>query len=152
MSEETRFLKSVEDIHKGHFDVEFNMGFQKFDPYADRVQPVHSAATFPTETRNPTLEPKKSFHYIDIASVDTISGQIVETKGIIGQDAPSRARQVVRSGDIIVSTVRPTRGATAIIPDEMDDYICSTGFTIVRAKQKKVLPEYLHIALRLSTT
>lgn len=151
VSEETRFLKSASKLQKGRFDVDFNMGFNKFDPYKQLVQPVQDVASFPTETRNPTLQPDELFHYIDISSIDIQTGEVIETKKIMGVDAPSRARQVVHTADIIVSTVRPTRGATAIIPDSMDNFICSTGFTIVRSNGK-VLPEYLHIALRLSTT
>ena len=65
----------------------------------------------------------------------------------MGSEAPSRTRQAAYADDSIVSTVRPTRGATALIPHNMDGIICSTGFTIVRAKQG-ILPAYLQIALR----
>jgi len=46
---------------------------------------------------------------------------------------------------------RPTRGATALIPESMDGFICSTGFSIVHPNEK-VTSEYLHTALRLYTT
>jgi restriction endonuclease S subunit len=149
--EETRFVKNASEIRNGRFDVEFNMGFHKFDPYMNQVQPLQKVVEFLVETKNPTLTPEQEFYYIDIATVDPLSGEITEPPKILGQDAPSRARQVIHAEDIIMSTVRPTRGATAIVPKNMDGYICSTGFVVVRA-QRDILPEYLHIALRLSTT
>jgi type I restriction enzyme S subunit len=151
VEEETRFLKSISTIHGGRFDVEFNMGFHKFDPYMDQVLSVSEVAIFPKETQDPTTKPETVFNYIDIASIDIELGEIREVSEVLGADAPSRARQVVHTGDIIISTVRPTRGATALIPEAMDGFICSTGFAIVHPSDQ-VTSEYLHTALRLHTT
>lgn len=151
VEEETRFLRSISSLRGGRFDVEFNMGFHKFDPYMDQVQPVKDIAVFPKETKDPTNTPETSFNYIDIASIDIELGEIREVSEILGSDAPSRARQVVHPGEIIISTVRPTRGAIALIPESMDGFICSTGFSIVRPNNQ-VTSEYLHTALRLHTT
>jgi len=68
-----------------------------------------------------------------------------------GDEAPSRARKVVRAFDIVVSTCRPTRGAIAVIPITLHNQIASTAFSIVRAKSE-VNPFYLHYALRLPST
>jgi type I restriction enzyme, S subunit len=151
VEEDKRFLKPISTIRGGRFDVEFNMGFHKFDPYMERVSLMTTIATFPKETQDPTRTPEAMFNYIDIASVDIELGEIREVSKVLGVDAPSRARQIVRTGDIIISTVRPTRGAIALIPESMDGFICSTGFSIVRPKDK-MNSEYLHIALLLHTT
>ena len=151
VQEETRFLKSVADMRGSRFDVAFNMGFHKFDPYFDLVTPIKTVADFPKESYDPFKFPNISFKYIDTSSINILTGEVEGTTEILGAEAPSRARQVVHTDDIIVSTVRPTRGATALIPQSMDGVICSTGFTIVRAKDG-VLPEFFHTVLRLSTT
>lgn len=66
-------------------------------------------------------------------------------------EAPSRAKMVVRNGDIIVSTTRPNRGAITPIAKEQDGFIASTGFAILRdMKNSKVLKDYLFVALRTS--
>jgi len=151
VKEETRFVKSISALRGRRLDVAFNMGFHKFDPYKEQVKPIGEVVSFPKETKDPTKDPNKSFRYIDISSINIETGEIEATQEILGLEAPSRARQVVHASDIIISTVRPTRGATAIIPAEMDGYICSTGFTIVRP-QHGVSSEYLHAALRLNST
>jgi type I restriction enzyme S subunit len=86
----------------------------------------------PTEQRDPKEIPTKEFFYVDIASVDNETKAIVETKRIRGADAPSRARKVIRRGDVIVSTVRPNLNAVALVPDNLDNQICSTGFSVLR--------------------
>jgi len=67
--------------------------------------------------------------YVDIASV--VPGQITETTTFAFQDAPSRARRVVRHGDIIWSCVRPNRRSHAVIWKPADNLIVSTGFAVI---------------------
>lgn len=100
-----------------------------------------------TEKRNPTLKPDKLFKYVDISSIDVVTGIIINPQELLGEEAPSRARKVIREGDIIISTCRPTRGAVAIVPKELDNQICSTGFCVIRAKEG-VSNKYLHFILR----
>ncbi|MDT7688038.1 MAG: type restriction enzyme subunit [Acidobacteriota bacterium] len=151
VQEETRFLVGVDLIAKKRFDVDYNMGFKKFEPFIESVSPIGAAVTFPNRLINPAANPETIFKYIDIASIDVHLGEISQAKDVTGAEAPSRARQLVRAGDIIISTVRPTRGATALVPTEMNGFVCSTGFAVVHPAQD-VIPEYLHIALRLGTT
>ncbi|MFF9582345.1 restriction endonuclease subunit S [Streptomyces achromogenes] len=47
--------------------------------------------------------------------------------------APSRARQLLRHGDTVFSTVRPYLRKIAWIPQEFDGEIASTGFCVLRA-------------------
>jgi type I restriction enzyme S subunit len=44
----------------------------------------------------------------------------------------------VRAGDVLVSTVRPNLNAVAVVPDELDGEIASTGFCVLRANPKLV--------------
>lgn len=85
-----------------------------------------------TGTRDPREEPDSPFHYVDISSVDNLAKRIVEFKTLVGKDAPSRARQTIKDGDVIVSTTRPNLNAVAVVPPELDDQICSTGFCVLR--------------------
>ncbi|MBM3837135.1 MAG: hypothetical protein FJ398_04090 [Verrucomicrobia bacterium] len=86
-----------------------------------------------TEQRDPTLSPDIPFHYIDISAIDKDAKRIVAAPEVMGADAPSRARKAVRSGDVLVSTVRPNLNAVAIVPPELDGQIASTGFCVLRA-------------------
>ena len=89
-----------------------------------------------TGTRDPCLQPVDMFCYIDIASVDNNQKRILNTSVLLGKDAPSRARQVINAGDVIVSTTRPNLNAVALVPHELDNQICSTGFCVLRPKKE----------------
>lgn len=116
------------------------------------VRPIGDVArVVKRDNRNPLLNPDGEFQYIDISVIDVTEGAISESKPTMGAEAPSRARKVVKAFDILVSTVRPTRGAVAVVPIELHDEIASTGYSIVRANEG-TNPFYLHFALRLPST
>jgi len=87
-----------------------------------------------TETINPTLEPDKEFVYIDVSSVNNETLTIENSSVIIGKSAPSRARKLVKTNDIIFATIRPTLKRIAIVSEEFHNQVCSTGYFVLRAK------------------
>ena len=93
-------------------------------------------------TRNPNSNPDKEFYYIDISSIDNNLKEIVTPKLILGKNAPSRARQVIQTDDILVSTIRPNLNAVALVPPSLNNQICSTGFCVLRPT-KSIYAQYL---------
>ena len=83
-------------------------------------------------SHDPRSEPDKGFQYVDITSIDTVTKRIVAQKKLLGRVAPSRARQVIRTGDVLVATTRPNLNAVALVPHELDNQICSTGLCVLR--------------------
>jgi len=67
--------------------------------------------------------------YVEISSVSP--GSINEITKYNFQDAPSRARRIVKHGDIIWSCVRPNRKSHAIIWNPTENLIVSTGFAVI---------------------
>ena len=95
-------------------------------------QSLGSIAQFATETWNQRDFFEESFPYIEIGAVDTLTGKIINIENVPKKEAPSRAKKIVRQGDIIVSTTRPNRGAISYLTD-IDGYcIASTGFAVIR--------------------
>lgn len=94
-----------------------------------------------------TIDWKKSqgmsFRYIDLSSVDRIRKTITQTVDIDSSNAPSRAQQIVESGDIIFGTTRPTLKRYCLISEEMSGQIASTGYCVLRPESKLILPTYL---------
>jgi len=86
-----------------------------------------------TELRDPTKKPTDRFLYVDVSSVDNQSFTIRSPTELLGADAPSRARKVIRERDVIFATVRPTLKRVALVDSRLDDQICSTGFCVLRA-------------------
>jgi len=117
-----------------------------FDELKNRVKPLPIGETnliFNNLTRNPQKnQPNEEFLYVDIAAVENGTGKITSPQKIMGSNAPSRARRVIRENDIILSTVRPNLKAFAIVPPELDNQICSTGFAVF-SSNPEILPNFL---------
>jgi type I restriction enzyme S subunit len=75
-----------------------------------------------------------AFYYIDIGAVSQSTITLPSVKTTF-HDAPSRARKVLHSGDVLMSTVRPNLKAFAYFDQSGDDYIASTGFAVLSAME-----------------
>lgn len=76
------------------------------------------------------------FRYIPIEKVSTNHIDYENCEQFEFQDAPGRARRIIRQNDILISGVRPNLKSFAIFkkPDDKN-WICSTGFFVLTAKQ-----------------
>jgi type I restriction enzyme S subunit len=86
------------------------------------------------------------FNYIEISDVTNTSGVETWNKQRFGE-APSRARRVVESGDVLVSTVRTYLRAVGKVPMPEDSlhFVASTGFAALSPRQ--VSSDFLNYAL-----
>lgn len=96
---------------------------------------VKDVANLSVERFNPKrLSEGEYFDYIEISDVD--SNQLrAYGKKVLGSEAPSRARKIVHKDDIIISTVRPERGIVAVVDENQEGSICTTGFAVIHPKE-----------------
>ena len=92
--------------------------------------------------------PEADFTYIDVTSIDKEKGVVAAPKVVPVSKAPSRARKLVRKGDVVYSCVRPYLLNVAIVDDEFDPPpIASTAFAILNG-HGYVSPRLQWIVLR----
>ena len=72
------------------------------------------------------------YRYIELANIGA-NGEITGCMTALGKDLPSRARHIVRAGDVIVSSIEGSLDSIALIPEEYDGALCSTGFHVIRS-------------------
>ena len=75
----------------------------------------------------------EELNYIDISSV--AQGRILSKNRMASTEAPGRARRKARDGDVIWSNVRPNLRAYALIIEPNQNYVFSTGFTVLSATE-----------------
>lgn len=93
--------------------------------------PLKRVAQLNPEEVSSSTSDDTEIRYIDISSVGT--GRLVsDPVPLAFGTAPTRARRVVRTGDSIISTVRPYLRAVATIPPDLDGCVASTGFAVLR--------------------
>ena len=141
------FSVNLTNVFTSRIDPEFHNPF-----YTHRITEIKklkhdtigNIIEFSTESWNQKSFFDTFFPYIEISGVK-LKENAYEATDVSVKEAPSRAKMIVRNGDIIVSTTRPHRGAIATIvcPDDKIQ-IASTGFCVLRnLKRKDVLKEFL---------
>lgn len=104
-------------------------------------------ATINDESLSEATEPNYELQYIDIGNVDSY-GIVHDIVAYKFEDAPSRARRIVRHGDVIVSTVRTYLQAIAPIENPPENLIVSTGFAVVRPRENLFDARFCKYAMR----
>jgi type I restriction enzyme, S subunit len=94
------------------------------------VRKIKYGSRINSRTISEKTDPSYEIEYVDISSVDSEKG-ITQTEKYLFENAPSRARRIVKDGDIIVSTVRTYLKAIAPIINPPPNMIVSTGFAVI---------------------
>ena len=92
--------------------------------------------------------PDKEFTYIDVSAIDKERGEIADPQVLTPDVAPSRARKIVKKGDVIYSCVRPYLLNIAVVEKVFNpEPIASTAFAVLDGLGL-VHPRYLWLVLR----
>ena len=118
------------------WDATFHSGLpsdvqQKLEDLESNGLRLAQVAELSKERADPRRFGEEEFRYVEISDVDARTCS-VQYKLVQCAAAPSRARKVIRSGDVLVSTVRPERRTVGVVGEELDGEICSTGFAVLR--------------------
>ncbi|BFL75947.1 hypothetical protein DN0046_03490 [Finegoldia magna] len=102
------------------------------------------------ETKNIKWDNEEEFNYIDLSSIDRQYNSILETNLVNKNNAPSRARQLIKEKDILFGTTRPLLKRYYFVEEEYDGQLCSTGFCVLRANEEKILPKWIYYNIMTS--
>lgn len=116
--------------------------------YPYTVKDLEEVAEISNKRLNPKKRPSKEFRYVEIANVNATTGEIESWSRILGAEAPSRARMVLRAGDIGVSSLKGSLKAIAIVPEELDNSVGTTGFFVLKPNEEIINKESLWWVLR----
>ena len=106
------------------------------------LRPLKRTCSLNPDVLPESTDPELEFDYVDIGNVSLESG-VTDRVHMTFASAPSRARKLVRSDDIIVSTVRTYLKAVACIGEDAEHLVVSTGFAVLRAKPESE-PRFLY--------
>ncbi len=105
--------------------------------------------------------PYKVIEYLDTSSLT--EGMISSLQTLTIEEAPSRAKRLVKHNDVLLSTVRPDQKHYGIIKNPVENLVVSTGFCVITCTNidphfvyllltNKDMTEYLHSIAEGSTS
>lgn len=115
----------------GRLDAEYYQ--DKFERYRNALHTIQTVSSI-CKIYDKSFVPKTDglYHYIELANVG-MTGDVSVAEKQEGGELPSRARRIVKAGQVIVSSVEGSLQSCALITDELDGSICSTGFYVVES-------------------
>ncbi|MDC0329322.1 restriction endonuclease subunit S [Nitrosopumilus sp.] len=108
------------------------------------IQSFKKLGQLDSESLSNNTKKDYEFNYISIENVDR--GVLKGWIKLKFKNAPSRARKIIRYQDILISTVRPNSKSHLMIKINEPDFICSTGFSVLRCDEK-IDPRYVYFHL-----
>jgi hypothetical protein len=129
-----------------HFLPKYELLRKKIHEYPDGFIRIVDIAENSTEKNNPKEKPENEIEYVELSNINESIGTIEDSSRILGKDAPSRARMVLHKGDVIASSVEGSLDKVALVPEEYDGAIGSTGFFVLRPRN--IEPGYLLALMR----
>lgn len=106
------------------------------------VSPLKYVSTCNDDVLPESYNMDADIYYIEISDVDIING-ITNVSQIKFESAPSRARRIVKDGDVLISTVRTYLKSIAQVKEPEPNTVASTGFAVIRALTNESYPTFL---------
>lgn len=124
-------------LETGRFDSEYYL--PKYEDYVRLVQSYPNGYGLlgdMCEIKDYNYTPKNviRYKYIELANIGK-SGDVTGCDEQNGEDLPTRARRIVHRGDVVVSSIEGSLDSCALITDEYDGALCSTGFYVLQSSQ-----------------
>jgi len=89
--------------------------------------------------------PHNTIQYLDTGSITC--GKVDSFQELLLEDAPSRAKKLVRHNDIVYSTVRPIQRHYGFITNPLPNLVVSTGFSVIETKKNLAEPLFIYYYL-----
>ena len=102
---------------------------------------ISEVAFVDPETLGANTQKDYRFQYISLEDVS--QGVLSGWTDFVFGSAPSRARRILRRGDVLLGTVRPNLKSHLLFEQDGDDWIGSTGFAVLRSRPERCVPRYL---------
>ncbi|MBI2309780.1 hypothetical protein HYU89_02670 [Candidatus Collierbacteria bacterium] len=143
--EDLSFIVNFSEVKNAH-----RMDTDYFHPKYEILESKlkrHGAKTFEEvimnvpATFNPLAKPDDLFKYVELANINSSIGVIDGYEELLGKEAPSRAKRILKRSDVVVPSVEGSLEKVALVDSAQEGYLASTGFFQLRSKE--ILPEAL---------
>ena len=139
-------IKFFQESYKksGRLDAEYYQ--EKYERYSESLHTNETVGSM-CKLHDETFLPKENenYRYIELSNVG-LAGEISGVDKINGAELPSRARRKVKTGQIVISSVEGSLQSCALITEDHNNCLCSTGFYILDSED--INPETLLVLFK----
>lgn len=127
--------KEVERAHRydsEYFQPKYAEIIKKIESYVGGWNLIKNAINFKDKNYAPKADQK--YKYLALSNISS-QGYIQDYQEEFGKDLPSRARRKININDLIISSIEGSLSSCALVEEEFDNSICSTGFFVLNSKK-----------------
>jgi len=133
ISTESISIKSISKsfLSTGRLDAEYYQPkYEKYELLLKTNDTVGTLCNLYDKNFTPLKE--KKYKYIELSNVGMF-GNIFDTDIITGKKLPSRARRKIKSNQVIIASVEGSLESCALITENCNNILCSTGFYVLNS-------------------
>ena len=135
-------------LASGRLDADYYQ--PKYDDYNDLIKSYNNGSDLfgnicTLNEKNFIPLEKTEYRYIELSNIGK-SGEITGCTTALGTELPSRARRLVHTNDVVISSIEGSLQSVALVTEDYDKSICSTGFYVV--KSEIINPETLLVLFK----
>jgi len=123
------FLKTGR-LDSEYYQVKYDDYLKKIFAYSEGYELVGECCNL--KDKNYIPKDDTEYKYIELANVRS-NAEIADCEIMIGKELPTRARRKVNTGDVIVSSIEGSLESCALISEEYNNSLCSTGFYVINS-------------------
>ena len=104
-------------------------------------------------SNNKTVDKNYEFENIQYLDTGSLTNNKIDSfQEFKINEAPSRAKRLVKHQDIVYSTVRPIQRHFGFIENPQENLVVSTGFSVIETNQKLAYPKFIYYFLSSDET
>lgn len=111
-----------------------------------KVEKLEKIVRISTKKINPKINPTEKIKYVELADINPSTGEIGSFNELYGYETPSRARMLIKAGDVLVASLAGSVDNIALVPEELNGGVASTGFFVINSEN--YLSEFLFLLFR----
>lgn len=142
------FVKSFsETLINNRIDAEYYK--PEYEDYIDHIQKIGFNTIENKHIKDKNFKPKdeKKYKYIELSDIKQSLGLVESFTLDYGSDLPTRARRIIKSRNVIISSVEGSLNSSALILKEQNNALCSTGFYVLDMEEM-YCPEFLVVLMK----
>jgi type I restriction enzyme S subunit len=116
--------------------INYKAGYERLIANITAVKPSYNLLNHPSD----------KIQYIELSNINPGMGYIDKIESINKDDAPSRAKRIVKSGDVIASSVVGSVEKAGLVSETEEGFIASNGFFQFRSSYYS--PEFLLLIIK----
>ena len=115
-----------------YYQKKYEVIIEKIKSYKKGVEPLAIACNLEDKNYKPIDD--IVYKYIELSNIGK-TGDINGCTTELGKDLPSRARRLVATNDVIISSIEGSLQSCALVGEEYNNALCSTGFYVINSNK-----------------